>query len=154
MPQWGHTHIMAGWAKRAFALLITMDVRLLTVVTLLWSTRLCRPAAFSLCFSGLICGFAFCTFALRKSRARVCLRELVLPIAVDIQGSQISFCFADRGDLPPWSTRLWRLEWPSLWCLLTYDWAGHIFFCFDDTRLGDLAGPIEVDVPPWSTDRG
>ena len=28
MPQWGHAHFMAGWAKRSFALLITMDVRL------------------------------------------------------------------------------------------------------------------------------
>ena len=28
MPQWGHTHIMAGWAKCVFALLIAVDVRL------------------------------------------------------------------------------------------------------------------------------
>ena len=54
---------------------------------------------------------------------RLCLRELVLLIAADIQMSQISFRFADRGDLPSWSTRLWRLEGPSL-C------------CFVDIRLG------------------
>ena len=105
-----------GYARNAFALL--------TVVTLLWSTRLCRPSGFSLCCSGLICGCACCTFDSKKSRARLYLRELVLPIAVDIQCLQISFRFTDRGDLPMWSTRLCRLEGPSRCCLSTYDWAG------------------------------
>ena len=120
-----------------------MDVRLCQMyfrranrATLLLATRLCRSAAFLLYCSGLICGCDCCTFALLNSRARLCLKKLVIPIAVDIQGSQISFRFTNRGDLPLWSTCLFILEF---------------VFCFVNMRLGDLAGPTAVHEPPWLT---
>ena len=82
MPPWGYMPIMTCRARCAFALLIAVDIRLyhivyafawmIAVTMPLWSTRLCRPEALSLCCSLFICGCASCIFALLKNRGRGC----------------------------------------------------------------------------------
>ena len=130
---------MAGRAKCAFSLLIAVDVRLCQICfraadrayTALVDTTMSSSSVFAwmLGVDMRLCLLCFALLKPVKSRARLCLRELVLLIAVDIQWSEISFRFAGRGYPPLCSTPLCRLEGPSLCCMLTYDWAGCIFLC-------------------------
>ena len=108
---------MAVWDKCAFALLIDVDLRLCQTCfrdadrgyTAPVGTTESSSSGFALLL-GIDVRLCLSHFRFVKSRARLCLRELVLPIAVDIQGLQTSFRFSDRGGLPLWSTRLCRLE--------------------------------------------
>ena len=91
MQQWGHTHVIAGWAKCAFALLIAVDVGLCQICfraadrgfTALVDTTVSSSSVFTLLL-GVDIRLCLLYFRFAKIAGPLCLKELVLPIAFDI----------------------------------------------------------------------